>query len=245
MFSRFFIQFIEFEERCVIDLYNCIHVQARRSANDNDDGDDDDDDDDNSDEEEKEEEVPLPEQEDAPDIERDITVPSQNVESSALMENQASDSQPSVMPTPLANRGSKDFLVHNSNKYATGRSMANFVFCFPFLFPFGRGGYDESRPVHMSEQAWFMRCLRVHGGAFQTHHGFIAMGYDSIATALAFNAQYISMRFTKRSIEQGMISKETVKMCLKYQEDIKKSKTRGMKVIFLQYVDDCVYFRYN
>ena len=210
-----------------------LHLQARRSDN-ADDGDDDDDSD------EEEEHVGLPDQEDAPDIERDITVQSENVESPVTLANQSFDGQASVLPTPLA-KGGKDFLVHNSNKYATGRSMANFVFCFPFLFPFGRGGYDESRPVHMSEQAWFMRCLRVHGGAFQVHHGFIAMGYDSIATALAFNAQYISMRFTKRSIEQGMISKETVKLCLKYQDEVKKSKTRGMRVSTSLYQEACIY----
>ena len=123
-----------------------------------------------------------------------------------------------------------DYLVHNSNNYATHKTFGNFTLCFPFLFPYGRGGYDEQRPVKMSEKAWYMRCLRIHGAAFQTHYGFIAMGYDSIATSLAYNAQYVAMRFSRRSIDFGLINKDTVRLCIKHQADIASHKRRGLKV---------------
>ena len=141
---------------------------------------------------------------------------------------QAASTLPNASPPQAKDR---DFLVHNSNTYASSRSFANFTYCFPFLFPYGRGGYEEDRVVKLSEKAWFMRCLRVHGGAFQTHYGFIAMGYDAIATSLAYSAQYVAMRFTKRAINNGIINKDTVRLCLSYQAEIQSHKRRGLKVV--------------
>jgi hypothetical protein len=135
-----------------------------------------------------------------------------------------------VAPPKAHSKGQTDYLVHNSNNYAGQKTFNNFVFCFPFLFPYGRGGYDEYRQVRMSEKAWFMRCLRIHGNCFQSHYGFIAMGFDSIATSLAYNAQYIAMRFSKRAVEVGILNKDSVQLCLKYQKDIQSCKSRGMKV---------------
>jgi hypothetical protein len=131
---------------------------------------------------------------------------------------------------PKSSTKQRDFLVHNSNNYASTKTFANFVFCFPFLFPYGRGGFEEIRTVKMSEKAWFLRCLRVHGGAFQTHYGFAAMGYDSIATSLAYTAQYIAMRFRKSAIQFGVLNKDTVRLCLRYQQQIQSNKRRGLKV---------------
>jgi len=133
-------------------------------------------------------------------------------------------------PEPVRRRKHTDFLVHNSNTYASSRSFANFTYCFPFLFPYGRGGYEEDRVVKLSEKAWFMRCLRIHGGAFQTHYGFIAMGYDNIATSIAFNAQYVAMRFSRRGIQAGLIDKATINLCLRYQAEIASNQRRGIKV---------------
>ena len=132
---------------------------------------------------------------------------------------------PEAPKSTTAKQGHTDYLVHNSNTYAARKTFGNFVYCFPFLFPYGRGGYEEERSVRMSEQSWFMRCLRVHGGAFQTHYGFIAMGFDFISTSLAYNAQYIAMKFSKRAVEFGLLNKDTVRLCVKYQKDIEIYKS--------------------
>ena len=62
--------------------------------------------------------------------------------------------------------GTTDFLVYQTNQFPPVRSVDNFVKCFPFLFPYGRGSFSEFRPVRIGKREWLMRCLRIHGGMF-------------------------------------------------------------------------------
>ncbi len=85
-------------------------------------------------------------------------------------------------------------IIHNSSTMPKRRrGLGALVYCFPALFYYGCGGYEEEREVRMTPIEWVTRCLELHLGRFSAHYGFLAAAFDIIATEKAYQGQYVSM----------------------------------------------------
>jgi hypothetical protein len=125
-----------------------------------------------------------------------------------------------------------DFLVHNTNILPKERSIDNLVDCCPFLYVYGRGGYIEpTRAVHMSEERYLMRCLRVSKGRFPTHPCFSAVAFDIIAHTYVSKSQFLSMKVSKKWIQNGIIDKSTVLKAVEYKNKVLACEKKAMKVL--------------
>ncbi|KAJ3072084.1 hypothetical protein HDU98_004316 [Podochytrium sp. JEL0797] len=98
--------------------------------------------------------------------------------------------------------GSRDLAMFKSSNTVKSRQLEDVPICFPSLFPFGEGGPTVVRDNHLSVLRWAQRCLRLHGGAFARHWGFISTVYDHVALHQSFQQQYVSMRVRKSAVER-------------------------------------------
>jgi hypothetical protein len=128
----------------------------------------------------------------------------------------------------VGNKSITDVIAFNTNKYPTSRGLANFLYAFPTLFPFGVGGFQEERLVHMTPMDWVLRCLNIYGNRFSKHFGFLAAAFDVIATHKAYSSQFVSMRLKKASIAKcGILSKNDIIECIKYTKEAEAIVAQG------------------
>ena len=138
-------------------------------------------------------------------------------------------------PVPASTSGKQDLLVYNSNKLPAKRTIDNFVYCFPFLYVYGRGGYGETRDVHMSEEHYLLRLLRLHEGNFASHYAFLPAAFDVISTKKAFIGQFLSMNVNKSWIKTGAINKSMLVEAVNYQHVSEKTQKQGITVSILHH----------
>lgn len=135
-------------------------------------------------------------------------------------------------PPPVSSSGSQDLLIYNSNKLPSKRTIDNFVYCFPFLYVYGRGGYGEARPVHLSEERYLQRLLRLHEGNFAQHYAFLPAAFDVISTKKAFIGQFLSMNVNRNWFKTGTIDKSMLLEAIKHQQVLEKCQKQGITVSF-------------
>jgi hypothetical protein len=126
-----------------------------------------------------------------------------------------------------------DVIAFNSSSIPKKRGLGCLAYAYPTLFPYGCGGFDQRREVHMSERQWALRFLRLHGRPGRRnsqHYGALATIFDQIAMVKAFRAQNVSMRVKEEAITQfGLWKKEDVSQCMAYKEDVEERARRGLK----------------
>ena len=138
--------------------------------------------------------------------------------------------------------GSSDYLARNSNNYSNNPNFGDLAMIFPKLLPYGTGGPTQFRLVKISVESWIRRALRITGGAFNQHWGFIGAAYDLIATKKAFTQQFIAMRVRTSAIKIGMWRKDEVLQCLAYKQNVDLCTARGLTVTHFYFnLEYCIY----
>jgi hypothetical protein len=122
-------------------------------------------------------------------------------------------------------------IIHNSSTMPKRRrGLGALVYCFPALFYYGCGGYEEEREVRMTPIEWVTRCLELHLGRFSAHYGFLAAAFDIIATEKAYQGQYVSMKVKKDAIRKhGLWTGEDIVECVKYKILVEQHEKQGCK----------------
>ena len=124
----------------------------------------------------------------------------------------------------------EDIVFWNSNVLPKKKGLGNLAYGMPMLYPFGRGSFDEERPVRMTVWTYGKRCLDLHGQAFGKHWGFLAIIFDAVALSKAYASQYISMRVHSNAIRQGLWDKEDISECIEYIKVREKAASQGIVV---------------
>ncbi|KAK1935190.1 ATP-dependent DNA helicase pfh1 [Phytophthora citrophthora] len=100
---------------------------------------------------------------------------------------------------------------------------------FPTLFPGGCGGPDEPRLKPMSVRKWVLRCLQVHGRQFETHHAFMLLAFDYLASEDARRTLYVKMNVKRQALKAAEIPRSTVQAAIKYFNHMTVCRSRGIK----------------
>ena len=125
-----------------------------------------------------------------------------------------------------------DVIAFNSSTLPKKRGLASLVYAYPTIFPYGCGGHDEPRDVRMTAVQWTLRVLRMHGiqgSRNSQHYGFLPAAFDMIATAKAYQSQFVSMRVNQAAITNfGLWNKDDIIECLSYSEQVEARLRRGL-----------------
>ena len=125
-----------------------------------------------------------------------------------------------------------DVIAFNSSTLPKKRGLASLVYAYPTIFPYGCGGYDEPRDVRMTDVQWTLRVLRMHGiqgSRNSQHYGLLPAAFDMIATAKAYQSQFVSMRVNEAAITNfGLWNKDDIIECLRYSEQVEARSRRGL-----------------
>jgi hypothetical protein len=138
--------------------------------------------------------------------------------------------QPDMQSLHPSSSQATDAIFWNSTMLPATRGLGNLPYGMPKIYPFGRGGYDESRPVNMRPEVYGKRCLDLHGNDFGRHWGYLAIIFDAIALSKSFVSQYISMRVRPQAITQGLWDKEAINECIEYTKKCEQAGLRGLAV---------------
>ena len=123
---------------------------------------------------------------------------------------------------------STDIIAFNTNQLPKGSSLGNLIYCFPTLFPYSTGGYDQNRDKKMSPEVWTLRLLQNHTQRFSQHYGFLPATFDCISTHKAMQSQFISMIVRKPFMDKiGKYTKDDVNACFQYQKLCEKNESLG------------------
>ncbi|KAJ3072408.1 hypothetical protein HDU98_003690 [Podochytrium sp. JEL0797] len=123
---------------------------------------------------------------------------------------------------------SQDYAVFKSTNLSKARKLEGIDLYFPTLFPFGYGGPNVERNAHLSVARWGKRCMKLHGGAFPRHWGFVAWLYDYIALEKSFSQQYLSMRVRSSAVADGKWTKDDVHACYNHSHQMEECLRRGL-----------------
>lgn len=89
-------------------------------------------------------------------------------------------------------------VVRRSSGILSDFDKAFWVYSFCELFPFGRGGLDEHRPVTIGLEEFVRYCLRLSSQRFARHPSFTLVAFDVIARQHASQAVYIRGKLSPR-----------------------------------------------
>lgn len=127
--------------------------------------------------------------------------------------------------------GPDRLIIHNSSNIPKiRRNVGALVYCFPTLFYYGCGGYEDEREVHMTPLEWVNRLLELPGSRFGQHYGFIAAAFDVIATEKAYHGQFLSMKVKKEAIRKhGLWTSDDIIECMQYKMTVEECQLRGSR----------------
>ncbi|MEY5044979.1 MAG: hypothetical protein RL713_204, partial [Bacteroidota bacterium] len=121
--------------------------------------------------------------------------------------------------------------IEHSDSIVDIHSKNLFLMTFPDLFPFGRGGFDESRKTKISFLVWVRYLLRTSRFKFIQHQIFCLLAFDIQNRKNLSITQCIKCSLNPRLTSQiGSISDEELKAFLAFETQKYNARKLGMKV---------------
>eukprot|EP01138_Halocafeteria_seosinensis_P005775 gb/GECG01005904.1/.p1 GENE.gb/GECG01005904.1/~~gb/GECG01005904.1/.p1 ORF type:complete len:132 (+),score=7.79 gb/GECG01005904.1/:1-396(+) len=105
--------------------------------------------------------------------------------------------------------------VQKLGKFVPQYHVDNLTKIFPTLFPFGRGGLDETRRVPLSEASIYKRLLRVSSKQFQ-NKTFISYAFDQLSRKNATQAALLTLP-GQRFQEFSQLTQESLHQAIEYK----------------------------
>ncbi|KAG6945520.1 hypothetical protein JG687_00017246 [Phytophthora cactorum] len=84
-----------------------------------------------------------------------------------------------------------DVAVWRSSQILSVFAAAYWTHAFCDLFPFGRGVFDEPRPVRIGTAEYLRYCLRLSHRRHENHPSFVLVALDVLARQIAMRAVYL------------------------------------------------------
>lgn len=123
-----------------------------------------------------------------------------------------------------------DIVFWNSRTYSHVRGLYNLLYCYPFLYPHGRGGFGERRRTTMTPTQYILRCLRLRGSPFSSHYGFLFSAFQILSKQKIFQGQYVSMRLRQSDLIASKFTREDLLQLKDYLSKATDEQRRGFKV---------------
>ncbi|KAG6951413.1 hypothetical protein JG688_00013744 [Phytophthora aleatoria] len=92
-------------------------------------------------------------------------------------------------------------IVQRSTSILSEFDPAFWIHAFSELFPYGRGGLDETRPIKISRFEFVRYCLRLSTRRHAQHRSFALVAFDVLARHNAMQAIYIKARISPHTME--------------------------------------------
>lgn len=106
-----------------------------------------------------------------------------------------------------------------------------FLMAFPDLFPFGRGGFEETRKIKISFLLWVRYLLRHSRFQFIQHPVFCLIAFDIQNRKNLLNTQCIKCSINPRLSEQiGSVSDQELKAFLEFEKQKYNARRIGMTI---------------
>ncbi len=139
--------------------------------------------------------------------------------------------QPSTMPQTFVVRLAEDFVSDSDPNYLEIR--------YPDLFPFGRGGFGETRKIPISKKRLVAYYANLSTRQFQKID-FVLPLYDYIVRTLSYNKAMVRAKLPSRMVDKdgsvmpqavaySKISKEDMRKSVEYQIECIKRKKLGQR----------------
>lgn len=110
-------------------------------------------------------------------------------------------------------------VVLRSSSILSDFDPAFWVNAFGELFPYARGGLDETRPIHISMSEFVRYCLRLSSRRHAQHRSFSMVAFDIMARHSALQAISIKARISPGSMESTAgVSREALQNYVQYQQ---------------------------
>lgn len=137
-------------------------------------------------------------------------------------------------------------LVRRSSRIVSDFDNAFWVYAFVELFPFGRGGLDEPRPVKISLREYLRYCLRLSSHRHARHHSFTLVAFDVLARHESMKAVYLRARMSPAAVaEAAVVGRDALVRHLENEEARIKRLSTSAGVGSMQPTDESIRSLYS
>jgi hypothetical protein len=140
--------------------------------------------------------------------------------------SQSNVPSPDLMNIPVENT-CQSVGVWRSSLLMSSEKTNFWKYAFPELFPYGRGGADEIRQVHISMETFLLHLL--HIPKFSAHHSFTLVAFDAISRMKSRQACYVHTFLNPTIVQMNAtVTRNELEDQLRYQENRLNSIRRGL-----------------